>query len=324
MLEVENINTIIDTDEGPKQVTDRVSFYIDDGETVCLLGESGSGKSVTSFAIMGLLGKNGKITGGRVSLAGQDLSLLSEEQMDAIRGNEVSMIFQDAMTALNPVFTVENQLVEPIRIHLKMGKKEARQYAIKMLEKVGLARPEQIMKEYPHALSGGMRQRVMIAIALCCNPKLLIADEPTTALDVTIQAQILDLMRDLQQQIGMSMLLITHDIGVVAEMADRVLIMYAGQIVEQAPAQTLFDDPRHPYTQGLMAAVPTAHTRADKPLSSIPGSVPSDYQNMQGCRFYDRCKFARDVCKQEPEFVSITPEHKVKCWFAKEVKRFGQ
>lgn len=256
LLQVNDLTTEFTGDFGKKISVDHVSFDVAEGETVCIVGESGCGKSVTSLSIMGLLGRGGAVVDGSVLFANKNLLDMDEKQLDTIRGNQMTMIFQDPLTSLNPVFTIGSQITESIRIHMHLSKKEAGERAVTILEKVGMPDARAVMKKYPHMLSGGMRQRVMIAMALCCNPKLLIADEPTTALDVTIQAQIMELIRDLQKEIGMSVILITHDIGLVAQMADRVFVMYAGQIIEMASVKDLFYHPAHPYTKALLDTVP--------------------------------------------------------------------
>jgi oligopeptide/dipeptide ABC transporter ATP-binding protein len=290
------------------------------GEIFGIVGESGSGKSVTSLSIMGLLGRDGEVADGKILFEDRDLLEMSDKELDEIRGNKLTMIFQDALTSLNPVFTIGNQLTESIMTHLKLDKKAARQRALELLHKVGLAEPEKMLKKYPFTLSGGMRQRVMIAMALSCNPKLLIADEPTTALDVTIQAQIMNLMRELQAELSMSIILITHDIGIVAEMADRVLVMYAGQIVEEAKVADLFRQPAHPYSQALLQTVPSITDGADRKLEAIPGIVPENYQNITGCRFADRCPYQEEGCKEAQQLVSAGSEHFSRCHLAKQVQ----
>jgi oligopeptide/dipeptide ABC transporter ATP-binding protein len=262
---------------------------------------------------------------GEVFFEGRNLLELSEKQMREIRGNKISMIFQEPMTSLNPILTIGDQITESIRLHLKKSKPEALQCAVDMLEKVGLPRADKIINDYPHALSGGMRQRVMIAMSLVCNPKLIIADEPTTALDVTIQAQILDLMRKLSKEFNTAIMLITHDLGVIAEMADKVLVMYAGQVVEEADVYTLFESPEHPYTQGLMKSIPQVYTEKIERLTSIPGTVPSVYKVFAGCRFNERCPLATERCRNEvPELVSSGNNHKVRCWNYKESSQNSQ
>ena len=296
-------------------VVDRVSFHVDPGEILCIVGESGCGKSVTSLAIMNLLSRNGRVTSGQVLFDGQDLFALSEKELDQIRGSKLSMIFQDALTSLNPVFTIGAQLTESLRIHMGLGKEDAKKRAIALLAKAGLPDPALMMKKYPHQLSGGQRQRVMIAIALSCGPKLLIADEPTTALDVTIQAQIMKLTRDLIHELNMSMILITHDLGLVAEMADRVMVMYAGQVVESTDVFTLFKHPAHPYTKALLGSVPSIYDAPDRKLLSIRGTVPESYERLSGCRFADRCDHAFDECRSESgqTMCQVTPNHAVRC-----------
>ena len=257
LLDVKQLTTSFQGDTGTTVSVDHISFHVDEGEVVCIVGESGCGKSVTSLSIMGLLGRGGAVTDGSVLFQRANILEMTEKELDSIRGNKITMIFQDPLTSLNPAFTVGNQITESIRAHMNLSKKEARERAEMLLTRVGMPDAPKMMKNYPHTLSGGMRQRVMIAMALSCNPKLLIADEPTTALDVTIQAQIMTLLRELQQEIGMSMILITHDIGLVAQMADRVLVMYAGQIIEQASVKELFAHPKHPYTRALLETVPS-------------------------------------------------------------------
>ncbi|MCS7462083.1 ABC transporter ATP-binding protein [Paenibacillus doosanensis] len=319
LLQVNHLQTAFRTDKGEVISIDDVSFSLKPGETIGIVGESGCGKSVTSLSIMRLLGSKGRIRQGEIRFGGADLTGMTEAQMREIRGNEISMIFQEPMTSLNPVFTIGHQMGESIRLHLKMKPKETRAYAIEMLKKVGIPRPEAIVDEYPHALSGGMRQRVMIAMALSCKPKLLIADEPTTALDVTIQAQILELMKKLRQDSGTAIMLITHDLGVIAEMADKVIVMYAGQVVEETDVFTLFDEPKHPYTKGLMSSIPHIDSGMDERLASIPGTVPSLHQMPQGCRFHTRCPYAVERCLQQaPPLMQSGANHLARCWLAEE------
>ena len=317
LLQVKNLQTSFFTPEGEVRAIDGVSFEVDEGKTIGLVGESGCGKSVTSLSIMRLIpSPPGKIVGGEILYRGRDLLKLNNEEMRKIRGNEISMIFQEPMTSLNPVFTVGNQIGEAIRLHQGLGKKETREKTIEMLRLVKIADPESRVDAYPHQLSGGMRQRVMIAMALSCNPSLLIADEPTTALDVTIQAQILELMKELQQKIGMALLLITHDLGVVAEQADDVAIMYAGKIVERSNTRAIFNRPRHPYTVGLLNSLPGAGALKKKRLDAIPGVVPSPLRLPSGCRFRDRCPRAAELCAQtEPELLESEAGHTVACHF---------
>jgi oligopeptide/dipeptide ABC transporter ATP-binding protein len=291
-----------------------VSFAIQQGETLGLVGESGCGKSVTSLALVRLLAKTGRVS-GRVLYRGRDLFALQEREMRRLRGSEISMIFQEPMTSLNPVYKIGAQISEGLRLHTSMSPRKAFAQCLEMLEKVGIARPRDILDNYPHQLSGGMRQRIMIAIAMVCNPALLIADEPTTALDVTIQAQILDLMRRLSKDFGTSTLLITHDLGVVAEMCDRVAVMYAGAIVEQGPVRDIFHDPQHPYTRGLLNAIPRIDAKSKGRLQPIEGNVPSLARMPQGCRFAPRCPMVMDRCReQEPSLFPVSEQHASRCW----------
>jgi peptide/nickel transport system ATP-binding protein len=320
LLEVENLQTHFRTPDGVNRAVDGVSFTIEAGETVAIVGESGCGKSVTASSILRLIPEPpGKIKGS-IRFEGVDLLKLDERAMRDIRGNQISMVFQEPMTSLNPVLTVGRQIGETLRLHQGLGREAAERRAVEMLRLVGIAEPERRAHEYPHQLSGGMRQRVMIAIALACNPKLLIADEPTTALDVTIQAQILDLMSELKQRVGAAIILITHDLGVVAEIAERVLVMYAGRKVEEAPVGELFRTPRHPYTQGLLGALPklgsSLNEKATK-LVEIPGAVPSLKQRIAGCVFASRCALARDICRHVPPALELkAPGHLAACHFA--------
>ncbi|MDE5908957.1 MAG: ABC transporter ATP-binding protein [Lachnospiraceae bacterium] len=318
LLEVQGLTTAFTGDYGKTISVDHIHFHVDEGEVVCIVGESGCGKSVTSLSIMGLLGRGGAVTDGSVFFDGKDLLSMEEKELDRIRGDQITMIFQDPLTSLNPVFTVGNQITESIRTHMHLSKADAAKRAETLLTKVGMPDAHGAMKKYPHTLSGGMRQRVMIAMALSCNPRLLIADEPTTALDVTIQAQIMELLSKLQKETGMSMILITHDIGVVANMADRVLVMYAGQIVEEASAKELFENPRHPYTRALLDAIPTIRDDADRQLVSIPGIVPENYDDRKGCRFADRCKYRRPECDEPQQDYEFGFGHKAKCIVMKE------
>ena len=295
-LDVRELRTSFFTEDGEVCAVDGVSFSVAKGNTLGIVGESGCGKSVTSLSIMRLIpDPPGRIVSGSITYNGADLLRLPERQMRKIRGNEISMIFQEPMTSLNPVFTIGNQVAEAIRLHQNLGRGAAHERAIEMLKLVGIPSPERRVDEYPHQLSGGMRQRVMIAMALSCNPQVLIADEPTTALDVTIQAQILDLLRDLQKRVGMALILITHDLGVIAEMADEIAVMYAGKIVERGPVDEIFAHPEHPYTRGLMESVPTLGRK--KRLEAIPGIVPNLLELPQGCRFQGRCKWVTDPCR---------------------------
>jgi oligopeptide/dipeptide ABC transporter ATP-binding protein len=319
LLNVSELEISFKTESGTVTAVAGVSFSLRQGETLGIVGESGCGKSVTSLSIMRLLpNPPGRISGGRIEMNGRNLLDLSEREMRDVRGNAISMIFQEPMTSLNPVFTIGRQIDEAILLHKKVSKREARALTIEILQKVGIPRPEQIAKEYPHQLSGGMRQRVMIAMALVCEPQLLIADEPTTALDVTIQAQILDLMDRLKRETGTSILLITHDLGVVAEMCDRVLVMYAGQVVEEASAEALFANPQHPYTVGLLNSIPHADRKTER-LPSIAGNVPSLAEMPAGCRFAPRCPVATAKChKHNPQLLTVADKHKTRCWVAQE------
>src|SRR4030088_3612432 len=311
LLEVQNLQTHFRTPEGINRAVDGVSFHVDEGETLAIVGESGCGKSVTAMSLMRLIPEPpGKIAGS-VRFQGRNLLSLSEREMRAIRGNDISMIFQEPMSSLNPVLTVGRQIGETLRMHQGLDKQAAEARAIEMLTLVGIPEPVRRVREFPHQLSGGMRQRVMIAMALACNPKLLIADEPTTALDVTIQAQILQLMLDLKRRVGAAIILITHDLGVVAEVAERVMVMYAGRKVEEAPVAELFRSLRHPYTQGLLGAVPklgSSLTGAARRLAEIPGQVPSLKQRIEGCVFAGRCSLATDLCREVAPVAGVSFE----------------
>jgi peptide/nickel transport system ATP-binding protein/oligopeptide transport system ATP-binding protein len=311
---VEDLHTVFRTDDGLVPAVTGVSFEVREGETLGVVGESGCGKSVTALSVLRLIpSPPGEITGGEIRLRGKNLLAITESEMRRLRGNEISMIFQEPMTALNPVYTIGDQIMEAIRLHQKVGKSEARKRAIDMLTQVGIPIPDQRVDNYPHQLSGGMRQRVMIAMALSCNPALLIADEPTTALDVTIQAQILDLLRSLQDRLGMAILLITHDLGVVAENADRVAVMYAGRVVEYTGSERLFASPAHPYTIGLLNSMPRLDNRAER-LRVIPGSVPPPTAFPPGCAFHPRCPFAEEACRKEiPALETVAAGHAVRC-----------
>lgn len=321
LVVVNNLKTYFYTEGGVVRAVDDVSFKIRKGETVCIVGESGCGKSITAMSMMRLIPKaSGKIEGGEILFEGNDILKLSENDIRDIRGNKISVIFQEPMTSLNPVFTIGNQMEETILLHQNIDKAGARKKAIDMLNLVGISRPDQIVESYPHELSGGMMQRVMIAMAISCNPALLIADEPTTALDVTIQAQILDLMRDLKSKTNTSIMLITHDLGVVAEMADYVVVMYAGKVVEEAGVLDLFKKPLHPYTQGLLDSKPSL-TQETKRLNSIPGQVPNPTRMPEGCYFHPRCSKAMDICRQkQPELKELADGHKIACWYCQEGK----
>ncbi|MCE7555604.1 ABC transporter ATP-binding protein [Aliivibrio fischeri] len=319
VLSVENVVTEFQTDEGTVRVLDGVSFQVPKGKTIGIVGESGCGKSVTSMSIMGLLPKPyGNVVSGRILYGDTDLIQLSPDKLYEMRGNRISMIFQDPMTALNPVHTIGKQINEVLELHRPdFDKKQRLAYSLEMLEKVGIPSPESRLHEYPHNLSGGMRQRVMIAIALACEPDILICDEPTTALDVTIQAQILELMKKLQDETGMSIIFITHDLGVVAEICDEVVVMYAGRVAEQAGIFELFDNPKHPYTQGLMASMPSLHLKPKTELDTIPGTVPSLNEMPSGCRFSTRCKYKQSKCEVEvPAMNQVGALHQVSCHFS--------
>lgn len=313
LLTISDLTIAFTGDTGTHEVTDHLSLTLDEGEVVCLVGESGCGKSVTAMSLLGLLGPGGSVKEGSICYEDRDLLTLSEKELDQIRGKEISMIFQDPMSSLNPVFTIGYQIMEGLRIHLGLKKREAWVRAVELLARVGMKEPELVMKSYPHTLSGGMRQRAIIAMALACDPKLLIADEPTTALDVSVQAQIMELLKRLQKEFRMAVLLITHDMGVVSHMADRVLVMYAGQIVEEAQAEELFHHPSHPYTRALLSAIPTTRDSEDRKLSSIPGMVPENYDTISGCRFADRCPYTRQECHQRIGLREISKEHTVRC-----------
>ncbi|VEF49664.1 oligopeptide/dipeptide ABC transporter ATPase subunit [Bacillus freudenreichii] len=313
LLEVNNLRVQFKTESGEVNSVKGMSFSVERGETVAIVGESGCGKSMTSLSILGLIPSPGKVIGGTINFEGQNLLKLDKKSIRKIRGNEISMIFQEPMTSLNPVFTIGNQMSETFRVHEKISKKEAIQRSIEMLDAVGIPNPEKIVSSFPHQLSGGMRQRVMIAMALSCNPKLLIADEPTTALDVTIQAQILDLMKELKDQRNTGMILITHDLGVVAEMADRVVVMYAGEVVEEAPVRQLFANPQHPYTKGLLKSIPTLDDQREE-LASITGSVPNPLEMPSGCAFHPRCPMAQVECTfDNPSLIDLQSDHKARC-----------
>lgn len=314
LIEFRNLRTNFYTSGGVVKAVNDVSFSIREGETLCVVGESGCGKSVTAMSLMRLVAPPGKIEGGEIIYKGQDLLKLKEREMRQIRGNEISMIFQEPMTSLNPVLKIGEQLVEPILLHRGETKKEARKRAIDLIELVGIPRAEQIFDAYPHELSGGMRQRIMIAMALTCDPKLLIADEPTTALDVTIQAQILDLMRNIKSEFKTAIMLITHDLGVVAEMADHVVVMYAGKVIEESPVIELFQNPKHPYTQGLLKAKPIINERQER-LYTIPGQVPNPVELGDNCYFNDRCEHCMAICtEKQPTLNTYEKGHKASCW----------
>ncbi|MHB9144804.1 MAG: ABC transporter ATP-binding protein [Symbiobacteriia bacterium] len=338
LLEISDLKTYFHTEDGLVPAVDGVSFHVGRGETLGVVGESGCGKSVTSLSVMRLISTPpGEFAGGTISFEGKDLLKLPESEMRRIRGNDISMIFQEPMTSLNPVFTVGDQIAEAVQLHQGLSRKQALERSTEMLRLVGIPLPEKRIYEYPHQLSGGTRQRVMIAMALSCQPKLLIADEPTTALDVTIQAQILELMKKLKREMGMAIMLITHDLGVVAEMCERVVVMYAGKVVEEADAVSLFKHPLHPYTEGLLQSIPsmeptaagvaaaagtsgtTGIGRRRERLHVIEGVVPNPAHMPQGCRFHPRCPLAQDICRQsEPPLVQVSPTRQVACWLRQE------
>ncbi len=322
ILEIKDLEVAIPEDDGDVNIVNGISLSVSKGKTLGIVGESGCGKSLTSLSIMGLLPKNLKINNGSIQLDGRELTTLSKNERRKLRGKDMAMIFQEPMTSLNPVFKIGYQIVEIVRNHKDISKKEAYRHALHMLKLVGIPRAEEVINDYPHQLSGGMRQRVMIALALSCYPKLLIADEPTTALDVTIQAQILELMRSLQDEMNMSIVLITHDLGVVAEACDDVAVMYAGDVVERSTVDELFEEPKHPYTKGLLSSIPDIDEEVEI-LSSIPGTVPSPHEMPRGCRFADRCPEAFDYCfKHEPEEFKVKSNSSAKCWlYSEEVVR---
>ncbi len=321
LLAVKDLRTYFFTEEGIAKAVDGVDFEVYEGETLGIVGESACGKSVTAFSIMKLLDYPGKTVGGEVIFKGENLLEKSEEEMRRIRGKEIAMIFQEPMTALNPILTVGFQISEALMAHFKMSKEEARDRSIELLKKVGIPLPEQRVNEYPYQLSGGMRQRVMIAMALSCDPSLLIADEPTTALDVTIQAQILDLMRSLLQGFKGALIMITHDLGVIAEIADRIAVMYAGKVVEYTDKRTIFYYPLHPYTFGLLTSIPRLDLELPR-LNAIPGVVPDPLHFPAGCKFNPRCRFVTERCKEEePSLVKVEEGHSVRCWNVERVSK---
>ncbi|EDZ49993.1 peptide ABC transporter ATP-binding protein [Bacillus thuringiensis] len=318
VVELKDLQTHFQTEEGTVKAVNHVSFAVREGETVCVVGESGCGKSVTALSIMGLIAESGSVVGGDILYEGKSLLGMKEKELRSLRGNDIAMIFQEPMTSLNPVFTVGEQIVETLREHELLSKNEAYKKAIELIRKVGIARADEIVHSYPHELSGGMLQRIMIAVALSCNPKLLIADEPTTALDVTIQAQILDLLRQVKEEFKTSILLITHDLGVVAEMADYVVVMYGGKVIEEAPVLEIFQNPKHPYTKGLLKSKPVMGKRIDK-LYSIPGQVPNLVGLGEFCYFSGRCEHCMEICDKEAPNLNVNDEnHKVACWLYEE------
>ena len=313
LLTVDNLQVQFNTKKGINTAVDGISFSVGKGEILGIVGESGCGKSVTSLSILRLLGTNARISQGSVKLEGRELLSLSEDDMCKIRGNEIAMIFQDPMTALNPTLTIGDQLIEPLVIHQGFNKKDARKEAVEVLKKVGISAPEKRLKEYPHQLSGGMRQRVMIAMALACKPQILLADEPTTALDVTIQAQIMDLIKKLRGEYGMSIMIVTHDLGVISDVADRVVVFYSGQIVEEAHTADLFKHPKHPYTKGLLACIPTLQTKAQR-LQVIEGNIADPANRPSGCPFHPRCRYATERCRKEnPKLYPCGDGHMAAC-----------
>lgn len=318
ILEIKNMHTYFFTDKGTVKSVDGVDIELERGKTLGIVGESGSGKSVTALSLMGLLmGTTGKVVEGEIILDGQDILKLSEDERRELRGKDIAMVFQEPMTSLNPVMKIGDQIMESIMMHQHLSKEEAKKLTIDILKKTGLPRVERIVNEYPFQLSGGQRQRVMIAMALVCNPKILIADEPTTALDVTIQAQILDLMNQLKKEIGTSIIFITHDLGVVAEICDEVVVMYCGRVVEKANVYDLFEKPSHPYTEGLLASIPKMGVEVDE-LESIPGNVPNPKFMPKGCKFAPRCKYAEEICHdEEPGFFDVGNGHLSRCWRCK-------
>ncbi len=328
LLEIKNLKTFFKTKKGIVKAVNDVSYSLEAGKTIGIVGESGSGKSVSAMSILQLLDGNGYIDSGEINFEGRDLTKLPVEELYSIRGNAISVIFQEPMTSLNPVFTVDRQLSEPFMIHQGMDKKQAHEHALKMLYDVQIPNPEAVIRQYPHQLSGGMRQRVMIAMALACRPKILIADEPTTALDVTIQAQILRLMNELQEEKGTSIIFITHDLGVINEMADDVAVMYCGQVVEYASARTIFgagSKLSHPYTEGLMVSIPRIENVGTK-IEPIPGVVPHPLALPKGCKFAPRCKYCTQKCiDEEPSLVEVSPGQQIRCFYPeKEVRQSVQ
>ncbi|MCC0684786.1 ABC transporter ATP-binding protein [Clostridioides sp. ZZV15-6383] len=317
LIEIKDLKVYFHTDKGIVKSVNGVSFNINEGETIGIVGESGCGKSVTAMSLMKLL-PTSKIEGGEIIFQGKDILKMNENELMGIRGNEISMIFQEPMTSLNPAFTVGNQIIEGIMLHQDLSKEEAKKKVIDMIKLVEIPRAEEIYNSYPHELSGGMRQRIMIAMALSCNPKLLIADEPTTALDVTIQAQVLDIMKNIKEKLNTSIMMITHDLGVIAEMCDKVIVMYAGKIIEVAEVVELFKNPKHPYTIGLLKSKPTLGENKEKRLYSIPGQVPNPIGIPDSCYFSDRCEKVCDKCRtQTPPLIELNNGHSIACWLYK-------
>ncbi len=325
LLELKDLHTFFKTKKGIVKAVNGVSYSVEAGKTLGVVGESGSGKSVSAMSILHLIDANGYVDSGEIWFDGREVSHLSIDELYKIRGNEISVIFQEPMTSLNPVFTVEKQMIEPFMVHQGMSKREAKKHVIDMLKDVKIPNPEIVAKQYPFELSGGMRQRVMIAMALACKPKLLIADEPTTALDVTIQAQILKLMNELKKEKGTAIMFITHDLGVINQMADDVAVLYCGQVVEMASVDTIFDGKtpyQHPYTEGLMLSIPRLDTPVNTRLEVIPGSVPHPLDLPKGCKFCTRCKYASDKCREvEPEYREVAPGHRIRCHYPEKEKR---
>ncbi len=327
LLEMKDLHTYFRTKRGVVKAVNGVSYSVEEGQTLGIVGESGSGKSVSAMSMLGLLDDNGYVDSGEVLFEGKDLVKLSLDDLYKVRGNDISVIFQEPMTSLNPVFTIERQVSEPFMIHQNMSKKQAAAKVIEMLADVKIPNPEVVAKQYPFQLSGGMRQRVMIAMALACRPKLLIADEPTTALDVTIQAQILKLMNELKEERGTAIMFITHDLGVIRQMADRVAVMYCGQVVEMADSELIFNPSEysHPYTEGLMVSIPRLDTPAGERLDAIPGAVPHPLDLPKGCKFAPRCKYATDKClAEEPELKNVSGTQLVRCFYSRKVDRHAK
>ena len=325
LLELKDLHTFFKTKKGIVKAVNGVSYSVEAGKTLGVVGESGSGKSVSAMSILHLIDANGYVDSGEIWFDGREVSHLSIDELYKIRGNEISVIFQEPMTSLNPVFTVEKQMIEPFMVHQGMSKKEAKKHVIDMLKDVKIPNPEIVAKQYPFELSGGMRQRVVIASAIACNPKILVCDEPTTALDVTIQAQILKLMNELKKEKGTAIMFITHDLGVINQMADDVAVLYCGQVVEMASVETIFDGNtsyQHPYTEGLMLSIPRLDTPVNTRLEVIPGSVPHPLDLPKGCKFCTRCKYATDKCREvEPEYREVAPGHMIRCHYPEKEKR---